>query len=145
MRLLVCGTRSPTAALIDRLYEELSLHAPPISLLIVGDAKGIDAAALDWAEDDRSLPPRCPSLVFRARWHEQGRRAGPIRNARMLADGKPDSGLAFGPLRRGQEPCARRTGTGDMVARMVRAGIPVRWIEEADSVAVNMTEAGGGR
>ncbi len=54
--------------------------------------------------------------VYEADWHEHGRAAGPIRNARMIAEGRPDLVIAF--------PGGR--GTADMVSRARKAGIEVR-------------------
>ena len=102
--------------------------------------------------------------------------AGPRRNARMLRDGKPDRGLAFGPLwkrkpiqvpnctcgrplwssRLHDRKCPLRnstmslaialfdstyihTGTGDMVSKMLAAGIPVRWVASPGACALDLT------
>ncbi len=71
--------------------------------------------------------------------------AGPRRNARMLRDGKPDRGLAFGALwkpetapRRGHGGVWRHTGTGGMVSLMLAAGLPVRWIAAPGAAAVGL-------
>jgi hypothetical protein len=48
----------------------------------------------------------------------QGKAAGPIRNQRMIDEGKPDLVIAF--------PGGR--GTADMVSRAKKAGIPVQEI-----------------
>jgi hypothetical protein len=71
--------------------------------------------------------------------------AGPRRNARMLRDGAPDSGLAFGPLYKPARSVLVRgipfptTGTGDMVRRMLRAGLPVRWVPAPGEPAQDLT------
>ena len=63
--------------------------------------------------------------------------AGPRRNARMLSDGKPDRGFAFGALwtpNLSSSAAAKRSGpwkhsgTGNMVGLMLYAKIPVQWI-----------------
>ncbi len=53
--------------------------------------------------------------MFHAEWMKYGKAAGPIRNARMLAEGKPDLVVAF--------PGGR--GTADMLRRVREAGIEV--------------------
>lgn len=75
--------------------------------MIEGGANGADHFAKAWAEE-RGIPFR----TFHANWRMYGRAAGAIRNAQMLAEGKPDLVVAFpgGP------------GTADMVRR---AGINV--------------------
>jgi len=57
--------------------------------------------------------------VFPADWETHGKAAGPIRNQRMLDEGRPDLVVAF--------PGGR--GTSDMVARAKRAGVEVMMIE----------------
>jgi hypothetical protein len=56
---------------------------------------------------------------FPAEWGRLGRAAGPIRNAVMLRDGKPELVIAF----------KGGAGTADMKARARKAGIEVREIE----------------
>lgn len=75
---------------------------------------------------------------FPADW-SLGRKAGPLRNERMLRVGKPDRALAFGALwhpskSAGPNPHftksgrVKLTGTGDMVSRIIAAGLPMRWV-----------------
>lgn len=147
MRLLVCGSRNwPGEDGYYRVADEIRDLAP--SLVMHGGAKGADECADLWC---RTPPAPVPLLVFRADWHHNGKSAGPLRNARMLRDGKPDRGLAFGALYRetnirtadGRDPRGPgwpTTGTGDMVQRMLRAGLPVRWVATPDAVAVDLTE-----
>ena len=54
-------------------------------------------------------------LAFPAEWKKHGKAAGPIRNRKMLQDGKPDLVLAF--------PGGR--GTANMVELATDAGIRV--------------------
>lgn len=53
--------------------------------------------------------------TYPADWKRLGRKAGPLRNQQMLDEFKPELVLAF--------PGGR--GTEDMMARAVRAGVPV--------------------
>ena len=83
----------------------------PISCLVHGAAHGADTLAGEWAKI-RGVPVE----VYPAEWTTFGRAAGPIRNKRMLVQGKPDSVVAFpGGL-----------GTAGMVRLATQAGVPVR-------------------
>jgi hypothetical protein len=53
--------------------------------------------------------------VYAADWRQHGRAAGPLRNARMIAEGRPDVVIAF--------PGGR--GTADCVRKAQAAGVPV--------------------
>jgi hypothetical protein len=79
------------------------------SLVITGGAGGADQFALLWA-----LRRGVETAIFHADW-KLGRKAGQIRNARMLKDGKPDVVIAFRSSR----------GTADTVARARAAGVEV--------------------
>lgn len=109
-RVLVCGGRD----FVDhaRVHAVLDhYHASnPFSVVISGAARGADTLAAEWA-DTRGISV----LPFPADWDGHGRGAGPIRNAQMLREGKPDVVIAF--------PGGR--GTADMVRRAEKAGVPV--------------------
>lgn len=110
MRVLVCGGRN------YRDYETLSRALSEIKprLVIDGGARGADWMASSWALENGVL-----SRTYRADWNAHGKAAGPIRNQRMLDEGKPDLVVAF--------PGGR--GTADMVRRARQAGIPVQEIK----------------
>ncbi len=160
MKLLVCGSRRwgtmPTgipaslvlAAFDNAHAERARVRVEIIALapteLIHGAAAGADTVAAAIAITDNLAKIVRP---FPADWAGDGKSAGPRRNARMLAEGRPDRGLAFGALwwndpgewmRRGAR--IRKTGTGDMVHRMLAARLPVRWIATAGAEAVDLTE-----
>ncbi|HEV7285225.1 MAG TPA: DUF2493 domain-containing protein [Kaistia sp.] len=107
MRVLVCGGRD----FADRPRLNVALDGLKPSFLIHGGAPGADALADYWA-DIRGIPHR----TFPADWNTHGKAAGPIRNQRMIDEGKPDLVIAF--------PGGR--GTADMIRRAKAAGIPVR-------------------
>lgn len=114
MRLLVCGGRGyrgPVSRVLDEMDE-----TEEISVLISGGASGADKLALAWA-----LHHGREAEVFPADWGKYGKRAGPIRNQRMLDEGRPDLVLAF--------PGGH--GTEDMVEKAERAGVPVRRYQDA--------------
>jgi hypothetical protein len=110
MRVLVCGGREFADRqflhdALDRLRDERG-----ITLVIAGGARGADTFAAEWAAT-RSIECR----VYEAEWAALGRSAGPIRNQRMLDDGKPELVVAF--------PGGR--GTADMMRRARAAGVEV--------------------
>ena len=110
MKILVCGGREYH----DRLHigSVLSQYSDPDNIIITGGAPGADAIALEWAEA-KSLA----TCTFPAQWDRYPNRkaAGPMRNQRMLDEGKPDLVVAF----------PGGAGTADMVRRAKAAGVPV--------------------
>ena len=110
MRVLVCGgrdyaDRERLHAELDRLHQERRF-----SYLIAGGARGADTLAEQWAKA-RGLPHE----TYRADWTGLGRKAGPIRNQRMLDEGRPHLVVAF--------PGGR--GTAHMVGIAQAAGVEV--------------------
>lgn len=109
-RVLVCGGRSYAG------YARLSVvldhyHASnPFSCLIHGAYRGADTLADTWAKS-RGVPV----LPFPADWQTYGNSAGPLRNARMLAEGKPTLVIAF----------PGGSGTADMCKQARRQNVPV--------------------
>lgn len=115
MRVLVCGGRNYSD--VDRVYAELDrIHkTTPISCIIEGGANGADYLASRWsAKNDIKDHAR-----FLADWAPFGRKAGPIRNQKMLEEGKPDLVVAF----------PGGSGTDDMVRRAWAAGVHVKEIQ----------------
>jgi len=106
--LLVCGSRR--WADIDAIFSAMDEAKP--ACVIHGGAPGADRIAGEWAKA-RGVP--CE--VFPADW-AIGAAAGPIRNTRMLKEGRPDLVLAFA--------LPKSRGTADLVAKARRAGVQVR-------------------
>lgn len=109
-RLLVCGGRDFNDA---RLLQDMLDHINgkrDVVVLISGGARGADHLGELWAHS-RGIHTE----TYEAEWGEHGRAAGPIRNQRMIDDGKPDLVIAF--------PGGR--GTADMVRRARAAGVEV--------------------
>jgi hypothetical protein len=113
VKVLVCGGRDyvDQAALNDVL-DSLDLQAP-ITQVIHGGARGADHMAGVWASGAGVWV-----RIFRADWGTHGKAAGPIRNQRMLDEGKPDLVVA----------CSGGTGTADMVRRAQEAGHKVLFV-----------------
>lgn len=116
MRVLVCGGReySDWKTLSEALFKFLNAYSRDDLIIIQGAAKGADGMARHWCE---RYGVACMS--FPANWNAHGKAAGPLRNAWMLREGRPNLVLAF--------PGGR--GTADMVRRAEAAGIPVRRVE----------------
>lgn len=129
MKVLVCGGRQfanpnvqgkPPAQVFEetcQLREALDavhMHMHSITRLIHGCAPGADMAASAWAGDNG-----VPVELYKADWRQYGAAAGPMRNAKMLAEGAPDLVIAFPGNR----------GTADMVRRARKAGIKVIEVE----------------
>lgn len=110
MRVLVCGGRDFKDR--DAVFAALgAIHGgTPITVLVHGNAPGADSLADGWAEAHGVTRRPYP-----ADWAKHGRAAGPIRNALMLSDGRPDLVVAFSGWR----------GTADMVRRAKAVGVSV--------------------
>jgi len=120
MRVLVCGGRDFDDAgliisILDRLHTEKSF-----TVLIHGNARGADMIADAWA--CRKGVPREPYGLPQGEWDELGKKAGPLRNQRMLDEGKPDMVVAF----------PGGGGTKDMVRRAVKAGVAIHEVNRTD-------------
>ena len=125
MRLVVTGGRDYSDT--QRAFAALDdLHARrPISVLIEGEARGLDSRARVWAVrrgiavepypapwDDVDHPAAV--VRYRRDGKPYDANAGPRRNQQMIDEGRPDYGLVF----------PGGTGTADMRRRLVAAGIP---------------------
>lgn len=95
---------------LDAAVERLGLDH-----IIEGGALGADRCAMIWAEVQG-----IPVTTFSAEWKKYGKAAGPIRNKRMLDEGRPDYVIAF----------PGGDGTADMVTQAKAAGITVHEIKE---------------
>lgn len=111
MRMLVCGGRDYDDR--DHVWNTLcriDAERGPISVVVHGCATGADNEGMLWAQAlDRKHAP------FQADWRLHGKAAGPLRNQRMIDEGRPSLVVAF--------PGGR--GTADMVRRAKAAKIPV--------------------
>ena len=109
-RELVCGGRAfDDWRAVHRALNEIN-GSVGVTAVIHGGCSGADRRAGEWAREWGVV-----EVAVLPDWKARGRAAGPIRNALMLRDGKPDMVLAF--------PGGR--GTADMVAKARKAGVPV--------------------
>ncbi len=116
MRVLVCGGRDycDSSTVWGRL-DELRRSVPLGTMMVIqGGATGADQIAREWCG-----AREVPYDNFAADWNAYGKAAGPMRNQRMLDQGRPDLVLAF--------PGGR--GTADMMRRAKTAGVRVVEIE----------------
>jgi hypothetical protein len=96
---------------MERVLDAVCHSRSTVPYVIVhGAAVGADQMAGSWARS-RGVA----EAAFPADWGRDGRAAGPIRNQRMLDEGRPDLVVAF--------PGGR--GTADMVRRARAAGVAV--------------------
>ena len=106
-RYLICGGRDfADQALMDKALAALILH-PLDAVIIYGGARGADRMGARWGSDRGAKLDAYP-----ADWKKYDRAAGPIRNQKMLDEGKPDV-IAF----------PGGVGTADMVRRARKAGV----------------------
>lgn len=89
-RVLVCGGRRYYDR--DRLFSVLDYYQSQqaFDVVIHGNATGADLLAGQWATA-RGVPVQ----AYPAEWDLYGRAAGHIRNAQMIAEGKPTIVVAF--------------------------------------------------
>ena len=125
MKILVCGGR--TYVNKKKIWDTLDLLCDPYMLwdenrmlpknlvIIHGGAKGADTLAGYWAVNNG-----VPVEEYKAEWDKYGKKAGYLRNQKMLDEGKPDLVVAFpgGP------------GTAMMVKIARKAGVPVHEVPQ---------------
>ena len=110
MRLLVCGDRNWTN--YGAIYREIQARNPEV--VIEGEARGADTMARIAA-----VVLGIPVLPFPAEWELHGKAAGPIRNQKMLDEGKPTEVIAF------HTNIDASKGTKNMVSLAAKNNVPV--------------------
>jgi hypothetical protein len=109
-RILFCGSRDWT----DRkAIADVMKLLPKGTVIIEGEAPGADSIAREEA-----LRLGFIVVPFEANWKKFGRAAGPIRNARMLDQGRPDAVVAF------HDDIEASKGTKNMLKQAREAGLP---------------------
>lgn len=118
MKVLVCGGRKYSDR--DLVYKVLNvIHngvKGGITAIIHGGATGADSIAGDWSVNVLKKEAE----VYLANWNIHKTAAGPIRNRKMLKEGKPDIVVAF----------PGGSGTADMIKIATAAGVKVFDIEK---------------
>lgn len=116
MKLLITGSRTGHAWVENMLCQYLVDCGDP-DWLVLGDAEGVDRQALEFACDNDLF-----FVVHCADWEKHGKRAGPIRNAAMVAStGKGGRAMAF--------PMGKSPGTRGCAKLCAAAGIQTRVFE----------------
>ncbi len=77
---------------------------------------------------DKTVAKNIEALEFKADWLKEGRAAGPIRNKKMLVEGKPDLVVAF------HNDIDASKGTKNMLKQAQKAGIATRLFTEEGEV-----------
>ena len=88
MKILVCGGRDFNNK--ELFYSVLDKGAHIITEIIHGGASGAETLAGQCAREHNKI-----ETEFMADWKKHGRAAGPIRNKKMMFEGKPDAVIAF--------------------------------------------------
>lgn len=100
------------------------LHAHhPVTFMSLGDARGADAVALEWAKRNG-----IHGVVHRARWDMLGKSAGHERNGRMLATALARAAEAGEPVK--LLACPGGHGTRDCVRQALAREILVVDMDE---------------
>jgi len=121
IRLLVCGSRHWTDR--EAIRAELVRQAlPPGSVVIHGAARGADTLAGEVAREMGLAVEEYP-----ADW-SQGKKAGPLRNERMVRECRPDRAVGF------TTDLQASVGTRDCLRRAYQAGVPVRVVGQVGGV-----------
>lgn len=140
MRILVCGGRDyhdwNTFRNVMEIIGEVRFPRHPEDdygnylykcTVIAGGAQGADALAADWAMINWTGYEE-----YKADWDKHGKAAGPIRNRRMLVEGKPDLVIAF--------PGGK--GTANMVKLATEANVEVIEVSEDGNIKHRSQRAG---
>ena len=120
IRVLVCGGRdyADRDTLFRTLHEIAQRHNGV--RVIQGGAPGADMLAREWCRLHGYSYEHFP-----ADWKKHGKAAGPIRNAQMLAEGRPDVVVAF-KGGRGTRDCVRQARAGGLPV------VTVGWSDERE-------------
>jgi len=112
VRVLICGDRNWTN---PTPIQSFLSTLPPGSTIITGGCRGADKIAEELATD-----MGIPVSTYPADWSQHGRAAGPIRNLRMLTQGKPDLVVAF------HDNLEHSKGTKNMLKQATEKGVPTK-------------------
>jgi hypothetical protein len=110
MKVLVCGGRDYVDVKRLQVVMDYLHELNDFDHLIHGAAIGADTLAGKWAKDHG-----VHVMSYEANWELHGNSAGPIRNTRMLVEGKPDLVVAF--------PGGK--GTSNMMKQAINKGFDV--------------------
>jgi hypothetical protein len=110
--ILICGAREWTGeALMRRVFTQIH----PDAIIVHGACRGADLIAEKLAKEFQIA-----YFGFPAKWKEQGKSAGIIRNMRMLRHTKPDLIIAF------HQNIKESKGSKNMIELAEKWEIPVK-------------------
>ncbi len=116
VRILICGSRDwSNADVIRQRLNKIKCNV----IVIHGGCRGADKLAGEIAQ---SMGMKVE--VYIPDWKSYGKAAGPLRNQRMLDEGKPTIVIAF------HNDIINSKGTADMVNRAKNLGMTVEIIKE---------------
>lgn len=110
MRVIIAGSRTLDG--IDYVEEAVHASGFKVDELLVGDARGIDMSAWDWGVNNDKVKR---VTGYNAAWKTKGRKAGPIRNAEMVANADALIAIWDGKSR----------GTADIIRKAKAKGLKV--------------------
>lgn len=127
--ILVCGSRNYDDA--ETITEVLGTYRKRYESITIihGACSGADTIAQAYADYFK-----IPCKSYPALWKDHGRGAGPIRNQRMLDEGKPSLVLAF------HDDIKSSKGTRDMVSKSMKISIPVMLISGTSGSIERLSE-----
>lgn len=99
MKIVVTGGRD----FKDKNFVDEVLYALNPKEIFVGDAQGVDAFTVEWAELNGITGD-----LFYADWENLGKKAGPIRNRTMLKAASRDAIVIAFPGGKGTENCIKQ-------------------------------------
>lgn len=111
-RVLVCGSRDWADAAGLHLALDMAHREIRFGVVIHGDCRGADRIAQGWAQA-RGIPDE----AYPVAWHLLGKAAGPLRNQRMVDEGRPTYAIAV------HDAFARGTGTWDAMSRTINVTV----------------------
>lgn len=124
LRVLVTGGRSYSDQhRLNSILDNLLMCG--LAAVAHGAAKGADTMASHWCQAHKGVQ----ECVYRADWLNHGNAAGPIRNAEMLKDFKPDIVVAF----------AGGAGTRNMINLALDAGVTV-WVMDGGATGLQVCD-----
>lgn len=121
--MLICGSRGwKDESAVEAVLAGYKYTNPTLTLIHGHCKDGADAIA-----DRLAHQMGVPTVRVAANWQRFGKRAGVIRNQKMLDEQKPDVVVAFRAF-------GKSAGTDDMVQRALKAGVTTFVIHEGGSV-----------
>lgn len=126
-RYLICGDRNWNNVAVMDIYLGAYIDKS-FDKIIEGGCKGADVMARNWAIKNGVGYEEYP-----ADWSQFGSAAGPIRNKKMLSEGKPDFVIAF------HNNIQQSSGTKNMINQSLKFGVPV-FLVSSDRRLVQITQ-----